>query len=252
MFNQDHQSQENDIEQTVLLCRTGKTLKEVNQELSTAPAEKRIQFALQCFKPRIILSSSFGAQAAVCLHLVTRQWSDIPVVFIDTGYHFPETYQFVDRLSKQLQLNLKIYKSPIPRNEQEQKFGRLWEQGLSGIKRYNFINKVEPMQRALKELNALAWITGLRREQSESRSNLKPLAIQDTVIKVHPIIDWTAKDVHDYLTEYGLPYHPLWYEGYVSIGDVHTTKRISEVKDEREIRFFGLTRECGLHHAICC
>mgnify|MGYP000455746352 CR=1 FL=1 len=94
-----------------------------------------------------------GAQSAVMLHLVTQQAPQIPVIVVDTGYLFPETYQFIDQLTDRLKLNLKVYQAPITPAWQEARYGKLWEQGVEGIEKYNQINKVEPMARALKELD---------------------------------------------------------------------------------------------------
>ncbi len=224
-------------------------LEHENQRLAAMTAQERSAFALAQWKPNILLSSSFGAQSAVLLHMVTQQWPDIPVVLLDTQYLFPETYRFVDALTERLHLNLKVYGSPVSREWQEARHGKLWEKGVSGITQFNRINKVEPMARALRELNAQAWITGMRRGQSSTRRSLETLALQDGVVKVHPIYDWTNKDVHQYLTQNDLPYHPLWYEGYVSIGDVQTSRPLTADLTEEETRFFGLKRECGLHEA---
>ncbi len=222
-------------------------LEAANRTLATATAEERVAYALGRWKPNILLTSSFGAQAAVLLHMVTRQWPGIPVVLLDTQYLFPETYRFVDELTDRLGLNLKVYQSPLSREWQEARWGKLWEQGVEGITRFNAANKVEPMGRALHELGASAWITGIRRSQSSTRSGLQTLAVQDRRVKVHPIYDWSNKDVHQYLTRHELPYHPLWYEGYVSIGDVQTSRPMGADMTEEETRFFGLKRECGLH-----
>jgi len=218
-----------------------------NQALSTATAEERVAYALDHWKPNILLTSSFGAQAAVLLHLVTRQWPDILVVLLDTQYLFPETYRFVDEMTDRLSLNLKVYESHLSREWQEARWGKLWEQGVEGITRFNEINKVEPMGRALRDLDAQAWITGIRRSQSATRQGLETLALQEGRVKVHPIYDWSNKEVHQYLTRHDLPYHPLWYQGYVSIGDVQTSRPLSEGMNEEDTRFFGLKRECGLH-----
>ena len=218
-----------------------------NQTLAAATAEERVAFALDRWKPDILLTSSFGAQAAVLLHMATRQWPDIPIVLLDTQYLFPETYRFVDELTERLGLNLKVYQAPISREWQEARWGKLWEQGVEGITRFNAVNKVEPMGRALEELGAQAWITGLRRSQSSTRAGLQALAVQDGRVKVHPIYDWSNKDVHQYLTKHDLPYHPLWFEGYVSIGDVQTSRPMGADMTEEETRFFGLKRECGIH-----
>lgn len=218
-----------------------------NGQLEGEDARGRVAWALGRFGDRVVLSSSFGAQAAVCLHLVTRQRPDIPVVLVDTGYLFPETYRFIDELAERLSLNLKVYRPELSSAWQEARYGRLWEGGLEGITRFNEMNKVEPMGRALRELGAEAWISGLRRAQSSSRKDLKVLAVQPPWLKIHPIIDWTDRDVHRYLTEHGLPYHPLRDEGYLSIGDVHTSHKLTDGMTEEQARFFGLKRECGLH-----
>lgn len=222
-------------------------LQATNAHLEKATAEERVAWALEHFRPQIMLSTSFGAQSAVSLHLVTQQWPEIPVVLVDTGYLFPETYRFADELTERLKLNLKIYRSELSPAWQEARWGKLWEKGVEGITRYNEINKVEPMQRALKELDVRGWITGLRRQQAKSRADLGVLRLQNNIVKVHPIIDWTDRTIFQYLTKHKLPYHPLWEQGYVSIGDVHTTRPLTGEMTEEETRFFGLKRECGLH-----
>ena len=225
-------------------------LAEMNRELAAAPAEQRVAWVLKHFPGRVVLTSSFGAQSAVCLHMVTRQQPDIPVVLVDTGYLFPETYQFIDELSERLSLNLQIYRAELSAAWQEARYGKLWEQGLEGIERYNGLNKVEPMQRALRELETAAWISGLRRQQAKSRQHLDVLLWRNGRCKVHPLIDWTDRDVYRYLSQHNLPYHPLWHQGYVSIGDTHTTRRLLDGMSEEETRFFGLKRECGLHEHV--
>jgi phosphoadenosine phosphosulfate reductase len=169
------------------------------------------------------------------------------VVFVDTGYLFPETYEFAESLAKRLEVNLKVYRSKRSPAWQESIDGKRWEEGVKGIEAYNAENKVEPMNRALDELQATAWLAGLRRQQSATREKLSVLALARGRVKVHPIIDWTDKNVHDYLKANDLPYHPLWEQGYISIGDTHTTRRLEDGMSEEETRFFGLKRECGLH-----
>jgi phosphoadenosine phosphosulfate reductase len=219
----------------------------VNGRLSRVSAEERIAWAVAEFPGALVLSSSFGAQAAVMLSLATRVVPDLPVVFIDTGYLFPETYRFADELTDRLKLNLKVYRPLESAAWLEARHGKLWEQGLAGLETYNRIAKVEPMQRALKELGAQAWLAGLRHQQSSSRENLSIVARQDGRAKILPIVDWTDRDVHQYLQAQGLPYHPLWEQGYVSIGDTHTSRPLTAEMTAEETRFFGLKRECGLH-----
>ncbi|RCU51592.1 phosphoadenylyl-sulfate reductase [Corallincola holothuriorum] len=222
-------------------------LTEVNQSLEQKTAEQRVAWALENLPGEIVLSSSFGIQAAVMLHMVTRQRPDIPVILVDTGYLFKETYQFIDGLTEQLDLNLQVYRCAESAAWQEARHGRLWEQGIEGIDRYNKMNKVEPMQRAMRDLGVGTWFSGLRRSQSSTRAELPVVDLIDTRFKVLPIIDWSNKDVHYYLKENGLDYHPLWDQGYVSVGDHHSSRPLEAGMTEEETRFFGLKRECGLH-----
>ena len=210
-------------------------------------AEDRVAWALENLPGEHVVSSSFGAQSAVMLHMVTRQKPDIPVVFIDTGYLFPETYRFVDELSDRLELNLRVYRSLTSPAWQEARFGTRWENGLEGLAEYNRDNKVEPMERALSDLKVGTWFAGLRRAQSGSRARTQFATSSGGRHKIHPIADWTDRDVHRYLQDHGLPYHPMWEQGYVSIGDVHSTRSLAEVNSIEETRFAGIKRECGLH-----
>ncbi|MEW9570129.1 phosphoadenylyl-sulfate reductase [Rhodanobacter sp. Si-c] len=271
----------------------------LNHWLARRDAEARVRWMLEHVPGAHALSSSFGAQAAVSLHLLASHAPDIPVILIDTGYLFPETYQFVDTLSERLALNLKVYRPSIGRAWAEARYGKLWEQGIEGLDRYNRIRKVEPMQRALAELGVQGWFAGLRRSQSRSRRAIdfvewrpdpstaskgggrasdgssRPVRqgvsdgggsghAPDPPIrrstgkailrnpgmgrwKLHPIADWSDRDVGRYLQRHGLPYHPLWEQGYISIGDTHTTQRWEPGMDAEDTRFFGLKRECGLH-----
>ncbi|WP_104400163.1 phosphoadenylyl-sulfate reductase [Vibrio penaeicida] len=222
-------------------------LAELNGYLETLTAQERVAWAIENLEGTHAVSSSFGIQAAVMLHLVSQVKADTPVILTDTGYLFPETYRFIDELTEKLNLNLKIFSAATSPNWQEARYGKLWDQGVEGIEKYNKLNKVEPMRRALDELEVGTWFSGLRREQSSSRANLPILAIQNGVFKFLPVIDWTNKDVHYYLEENNLPYHPLWDEGYLSVGDTHTTRKWEPGMSEEETRFFGLKRECGLH-----
>jgi len=176
-------------------------LADANGILKNMSAEQRVQWALENLPETHFLSSSFGIQAAVMLHLITLQQPDIPVVLTDTGYLFPQTYQFIEQMTARLSLNLKVYKSELSPAWQEAKFGKLWKQGEVGIKQYNQLNKVEPMTRALKEINAGTWFSGLRRDQASSRADKQVIEISRGTVKVYPIIEWTNRDVYQYLTK---------------------------------------------------
>jgi len=210
----------------------------------------RVRIALREFPGPHVLSSSFGAQAAVSLHQLGRECPSLPLVLIDTGYLFPETYHFVDELTERLQLDLRVYRSVRSPAWQEARYGQRWLQGVEGIEAYNRENKVEPMQRALRELGAKTWFSGLRRVQAQTRAATPFVQLTGGRIKVSPIADWSDRQVHEYLKANDLPYHPLWEKGYVSIGDTHTTRSLAEVDSVEETRFFGLKRECGLHEDL--
>jgi phosphoadenosine phosphosulfate reductase len=222
-------------------------LASVNRALQALPARQRVEQAIEHLPGEYVLSSSFGAQAAVMLHLVNQVIPRIPVVLVDTGYLFPETYRFIDELGEKLQLNLKVYRPNSSAAWQESRYGKLWDKGIEGIEEYNRMNKKEPMERALRELRASTWFSGLRRSQTTTRAHIQPVELKRGRFKVHPIFDWADRDVGRYLKANGLPYHPLWDKGYLSIGDWHTTRSLSEVDSVEELRFFGLKRECGLH-----
>jgi phosphoadenosine phosphosulfate reductase len=222
-------------------------VEQANEQLANASAEQIIQWAADTFGDRLVMTSSFGAQSAIMLHLATRVVPDIPVILIDTGYLFPETYKFIQELTDEFSLNLKVYQSPMSPAWMEAVHGRLWEQGEDGLVKYNRLRKVEPMQRALRELNVGAWLAGLRRGQTDHRANLRAVERQDGIYKVHPIIHWTSRDVHEYLKRHNLRYHPLYDQGYPSIGDSHSTTSIKPGQKERDGRFHGLTQECGMH-----
>jgi phosphoadenosine phosphosulfate reductase len=220
---------------------------ELNRALEFLSASQRIERAVELLPGDHVLTSSFGAQSAVMLHLVNTVIPGVPVVLLDTGYLFPETYSFIDELTERLNLNLKVFRADSSPAWQETRFGKLWNQGLLGIERYNRINKQEPLDRALNELHAGTWFAGLRRAQAKTRAQIAPIENKRGRFKVHPLFDWSDRDIGRYLEKHDLPYHPLWKKGYVSIGDWHTTRSLSEVDSLEELRFFGLKRECGLH-----
>jgi phosphoadenosine phosphosulfate reductase len=201
------------------------------------------------FGDGLVMSSSFGIQAAVMLHLATQVKPDIPVIWIDTGYLPAETYQFAEDLISRLNLNIQVYQSPISPARMEALYGKLWElDDVEAFNRYDYIRKVEPMQRALRDLKATAWLAGLRSKQTDHRKTLDVVGIQGDRYKVLPILDWHSRDIYNYLTEFDLPYHPFFERGYTSVGDWHSSRPVTaDDEHERNTRFRGLKQECGLH-----
>ncbi|MFL2847860.1 MAG: phosphoadenylyl-sulfate reductase [Coraliomargaritaceae bacterium] len=226
---------------------TGQTADTPYPDLEGSTAFARIQWAKNTYGDSLVMSTSFGVQSAVLLHLATQQIPNIKVIFIDTGYLFPETYALAEQLTKRLNLNLLSYRATLSPEEQESRYGKLWEQGEAGLDQYNKMNKIEPMNRAITELRANAWLSGLRRQQSQSRQNLSVIHQQNKVTKIYPIIDWDDATIYKYLTENNLPYHPLWEKGYVSIGDWHSSSPLTGNMSAEDTRFNGIKRECGLH-----
>lgn len=210
-------------------------------------APQRIQWLHQEYGSRIVLSTSFGLQAAVMLDLVSKHAPEIPVVWIDTGYLFPETYQYVEQLKERFNINLKEYQPLQTPARQEALHGKLWEQGEEGNDKYGITNKIEPMNRALSELGADVWLSGLRRSQSNSRVDRAYLEQQKQTLKVYPILDWTDAQVQQYFRENNLPKHPLESQGYQTMGDWHSTSPVEEGQSAEESRYGGSKYECGLH-----
>jgi phosphoadenosine phosphosulfate reductase len=222
-------------------------LDEQNRALGASTPEELIEWARACFGDGLVASTSFGATSAVMLHLLRRVAPETPIVCVDTGYLFPETYRFAEDLVRTLGLDVRFYSARMSPARQEAVYGKLWEQGEDGVKRYLELNKVEPMQRALDDLGAVAWMAGLRAEQTEHRAGLRRVDRQDGRIKLHPILRWSAEDVNAYMEKHDLPHHPLVAQGYRSIGDHHSTIPTTDDMDPRDGRILGQRRECGLH-----
>lgn len=191
---------------------------------------------------------SFQAEDVVVLHLLLRERSDIPVLFLDTGYHFPEVYAYRDEMQKRLGFRLVNLSPSLSREEQEARYGKLYETDPSQCCR---IRKVEPLFQALRAYDT--WFTGLRREQSPTRKDLKPveealLPTGERLQKVSPLYDWTLKEVFAYLAVEDLPYLPLYDQGYLSIGCAPCTAKPLDPNDPRSGRWAGKGKlECGIH-----
>ena len=216
-----------------------------NREALEEATRAQVAWAHRVFGDRLILSTSFGIQSAVILHLASRMLPRIPVVFVDTGYLVPETYRYASQITDLLGLDVRRYAAELSPSEMETRHGKLWETDLD---EYHRIRKVEPMRRALAELDARAWIAGLRADQTTFRSTLDAVTFQDGIFKVHPILRWRSQDVYYYMEHYELPQHPLWEKGYTRVGDWHSSGAVPGGGDgDKNARFDGLAEECGLH-----
>ncbi|MEN0111828.1 MAG: phosphoadenylyl-sulfate reductase [Planctomycetota bacterium] len=208
-----------------------------------------MEWADHRFGDGLAMTTSFGIQSAVTLHLATRVRPGMPVIWIDTGYLPEETYRYADTLADRLGLNLHTYRAELSPAEMESRLGRLWETGLvEDLDLYDWVRKVEPLRRAMEDLRPTAWVTGLRADQTDHRRTLRRVEHDGERHKLAPILRWNARDVYRYQQEHDLPQHPLWERGYTTVGDWHTSRPLSATDaDERSTRFGGLKQECGIH-----
>ncbi len=206
-------------------------------------AGKRLELLYDTFGERMVATTSFGLQAAVMLKLLHDHAPKVPVIFIDTGHLFPETYQYADELMELLPLNYRVYQPEISAARMQALWGNLWE---DEAERYGRITKVEPMNRAMKDTGADIWLSGLRRSQSKTRQERPFIEKQKQTEKVYPILDWADAQVDLFFHQNDLPRHPLAEKGYVTMGDWHST-RPSLNGSADGTRFDGEQYECGLH-----
>ena len=216
----------------------------LNNELDEAPAEDILRTTLEAFTPgKLAVISAFGPASLVVLHYVSRLAPELPVIFIDTLHHFPETLEHVERVQERLNLNLKVYRPAASRDKFEARYGpRLWERDLD---LYQHVSKVEPFRRATANLDG--WMTGRRRDQSETRAHLPVFEVGERV-KVNPLAAWSRGRVWKFILDNDIPYNPLHDQGYASIGDAQLTTPVRPGEPERAGRWRGLDRtECGIH-----
>ena len=193
------------------------------------------------------VTSSFQAECMALVHLITRERPEIPVLFLDTGYHFAETYVYRDRMAAEWGLNLVNLTPRLSVAEQEAQFGILYQDAPD---RCCGMRKVEPLFAGLEPYDV--WFTALRRDQSPTRANLK--VVDDFALpggrhiaKVSPLADWTAKDVWGYLKEHGIPLLSLYEQGFASIGCEPCTSLPADPGNPRSGRWAGRKLECGIH-----
>jgi len=194
---------------------------------------------------KIFTSSSFQTHSIPLLHIVSIIDPSIPVYFLNTGYHFPETLEFRDYIAEMLKLNLVNLKPDTPKNMQLDADGKLLF--TSDPDHCCYLNKTQPMERVLMYHDV--WINGIRAEQNSYRSALKIEEVaKHNVIRFHPLIGWTNKDIYEYRKKFDLPEHPLESKGYFSIGCEPCTRKVDLDMQEREARWYGLNKtECGIN-----
>ncbi len=214
------------------------------QSLAGAPAQDVIGWAAQTFGSRLCITSSMTD--AVIIHLTSRQVPGIDVLFLDTGYHFPETIGTRDAVSAVYPVNVVNVTPPTTVAEQDAGLGpRLYSRNPDLC---CYLRKVVPLEQALGPYDA--WITGVRRDETDARSDTGVVSWdpQREMVKVNPIVDWSQQDVDDYIAENGVLVNPLVYDGYPSIGCRTCTVRVADGADPRSGRWAGTAKtECGIH-----
>ena len=215
----------------------------LNARFEAGTPREILEWAIENYWPAIVMSSSFQTQSVPLLHIIAQIKPELPIYFLDTGRHFPETLLFKEKLQKTWGLNIIAL-----RNGQGEKEG---SQSGEPLYRTNpdkccYMNKVEPMRKALQ--NIQAWITGIRREQTVQRAQANILEYQPNgLIKINPLLNWTQHDLWRYIHDYNLPLHPLFSKGYLSVGCAPCTRPVLPGENERAGRWSGTDKvECGL------
>jgi phosphoadenosine phosphosulfate reductase len=216
-----------------------------NELFEHATPEEILTWTTSRFAPDAVLTMSFQHEGVVIAHMLRGIAPETPILFIDTGYHFPETIAYRDELVSRFGFPIRNLTSVMPRAEFVAKHGDdLYNRDPDLCCK---INKVEPMQLALRGVRA--WINGRRRDQALTRTRM-PIAerLQGGIVKVNPLANWTSRDTYRYLTEHDIPTHPLFDQGYTSIGCAPCTRPVLPGEDERAGRWAGKNKtECGLH-----
>jgi phosphoadenosine phosphosulfate reductase len=216
--------------------------------LETHPAEEVIDLILrEQSESAVCFTCSFQAEDVAVLHLLRKRLPDIPVLFLETGYHFAQTYEFRDQLTKDWDLNLVNVVPKHSAQEQESALGILYRDDPTKCCQ---LRKVEPLVRAVEPFET--WFTGLRREQSVTRRNLKKAEIHrlptgKALIKVSPLADWSWGEVWQYTSKHKLKYLPQYDQGYLSIGCEPCTTLPEDPNNPRSGRWGGKKLECGIH-----
>jgi len=216
-----------------------------NRELESATPEAILTWTWKHFRPKVILTCSFQHDGVALAHMLRTIAPEVPVVFINTGFHFPETLAYRDEIARRFGIRLVELQPIMPRAE----FAAV--HGLDLYARNPdlccHINKVEPLKRHLPGVRA--WINGRRRDQASTRQALRTVeAFQGDLYKVNPLSTWTSRETFHYMDRHGIPTHPLFDKGYPSIGCAPCTRPVLPGEDERDGRWAGTGKvECGLH-----
>ncbi|MFB9276850.1 phosphoadenylyl-sulfate reductase [Cohnella cellulosilytica] len=215
------------------------------EEFENAPAETVIAWAIETF-PNITFACSFGAEDVVLVDMIQKISPSTDIFYLDTDFHFKETYETRDRIAERYNLKFVEVKSKLTPEQQEAEYGaQLWKSDPTACCN---LRKVEPLTRVLSGYEA--WITGIRRDQAPTRANAKKVEYDTKfgLVKFNPIAAWTSEDVWAYIRENDLIYNPLHDQNFPSIGCEYCTKPVMPGEDPRSGRWAGNEKtECGLH-----
>lgn len=218
----------------------------INEAFFTRFEEVR-ETLLETFKgKKVFLTSSFQTQSLPLLHIISNIDKTIPIYFLNTGFHFPESLRFRDEVAERLDLNVVDLRPATPKSHQRDEMGNLFF--TSDPDYCCYLNKIQPLEPVLMEYDI--WISGVRSDQTANRKTLKKIDEGPFgVVRYHPMLDWTRNDIEQYIRDHDLPTHPLDLQGYLSIGCMPCTRKMTlGVTNARDGRWMGLTKtECGLH-----
>ncbi len=226
------------------------SIDETNRKLEKLSALEQLQWGYEKFNERFALTTSFGIQSSVLLHMTMElKCTQKPkVIWIDTGYLPKETYIYAEQLTKLFELDLIVAQSPISPARMEAMYGRLWETGLQkDLEKYHQIRKVQPLEKTLCNLNVHCWASGVRKGQTKNRQSMSHIDYIRERLTLRPLLEWTKKDIFYYMENNKLPQHPLFEKGYSTIGDWHSSKAENNSSKGRSTRFGGVSEECGIH-----
>ena len=225
-------------------------LEKFNEELINLSSLEMLEWALQRFENNLAFTTSFGIQSSVLLHLIQSSSlkNEVKIFWIDTGYLPKETYLYANTLINKLSLNITILQSEISPAHMEAMYGKLWEsKRVEDINKYHQIRKVDPLDNALKKYSINCWGSGVRAQQTTNRGKMKFIELIRDTLSIRPLLGWSQKDIFYYMKEKNLPQHPLFMQGYSTVGDWHSSSAESSNAKGRSTRFGGIKQECGLH-----
>lgn len=227
-------------------------ISEWNKELENSSAQEIISFFTSHFNEKIVLSSSLGLEDQVLTQMLSSYSPKTEIFTLDTARLFPETYDLIDLTAKKYKTKIKVYfpESKDIEDMVEEKGMNLFFDSIENRKLCCGLRKLKPLAKALKGYDA--WITGLRRDQAVTRTDLKIVEWDENngLIKINPLINWSEQDIWDYIKKYNIPFNPLHKKGFASIGCQPCTRAIEEGEDIRAGRWWWEnpeTKECGLH-----